>query len=105
MNDGLFDLDQLRQAPSPQKPDPVPAQERQIDQIRTLFESAGIEQQEDRRSFVESVIGAPAAGLRSLSRFQALQVIDALSRRVSTPRGTEGSAWDDREEETWIDRL
>lgn len=105
MDDVLFDLDQPVAASPVQDDGKVPVQERQIGQIRKLFEAAGIEDQGDRQKFVESVLAGPISGLRSLSRFQALRVIDALVGRKGASTGPKRSAWDDREEDTWIDRL
>lgn len=106
MTDKLFDLPGQQPAPAIAEVGPAPIMERQIGRIRELFKAAGIEDQTERRSLVESVVGMNVAGLRSLSRFQALQVIEELSGRqgqgIST---TKRSSWDDREEDTWIDKL
>lgn len=107
MTDKLFDLPGDQQsAPEIAEVGPAPIMERQIVQIRELFKGAGIEDQVERRSLVESVVGISVAGLRSLSRFQGLQVVEELSGRqgqgIST---TARSSWDDREEDTWIDKL
>lgn len=105
LDDLLFDLGQPVAATPAQDDTKVPIQERQVGQIRELFEAAGIEDQGDRQAFVESVLEAPVAGLRSLSHFQALRVVEALLGRKRAATGPKRSAWDDREEDTWIDRL
>lgn len=106
VTDKLFDLPGQQSAPANAEVGPAPIMKRQIDQIRELFKAAGIEDQTERRSLVESVAGVNVAELRSLSRFQGLQVIEKLSVRhgqgIST---TKRSSWDDREEDTWIDKL
>jgi DNA polymerase-3 subunit epsilon len=105
LDEGLFDLDHEPQTAPVQAPGPAPIQDRQIEQIRNLFRAAGIAGQEDRRVFVESIVETRVASLRSLSHFHAVRVIEALSKRGRQPTGRKGSAWDEREEDTWIDRL
>lgn len=41
--------------------------------------------------------------IRALTASEARRVVKSLSRPVA--KSTGGSAWDDREEDTWIDKL
>lgn len=57
----------------------------------------------DRRALIEEAAGRPVESLRALTHDEGLRVLaklgdDAPVRRV-------GSAWDERDEDTWIDRL
>lgn len=54
-------------------------------------------------TLIEEHAGRPLGSLRDLTSEEALQVIDALGR--STPQAQTGSSWDEREDDTWIDRL
>ena len=52
---------------------------------------------------VEAVTGRPVESLRALTRAEALRVVSELSPTTAPKAGA--SAWDDREGDTWIDRL
>jgi len=83
----------------------MPALDEQIAAIRTGLDDAGIITQEDRRAFVKSAVLFEAASLRELTAVQARRVIDQLKAGQSPKAATNGSLWDDREHDTWIDKL
>ncbi len=58
----------------------------------------------ERQEAIEAIVKRPAETLRSLTRAEALQVLSSLAC-VASPQTSGGSAWDDRDEDTWIDRL
>jgi DNA polymerase-3 subunit epsilon len=58
----------------------------------------------ERQQAIESAAGRAVDSLRSLTSEEALRVLSALGQQ-RTPGQDAGSAWDDREEDTWIDRL
>jgi len=84
---------------------PLPIKGEQIQAIRDAFERAGVVSQDDRKALIESVVVREVGSLRELKAVEArriLQRIEGLARPKST---STGSAWDDREEDTWIDKL
>lgn len=108
MTDGLFDLpsDDHQADHSPA------ASDRQVQQIRDAFEAHGPTSQAERRAFVRSIANRPVASLRDLTPGEARRIIDiqrSREDRVETPTaGSDAgstSAWDQREHDTWIDKL
>jgi hypothetical protein len=104
-DDALFDLGPTGD-PVPEPSGPTPIREDQIAEIRAAFEDAGITDQDERRELVESCVQRPAASLRELRATDARFILDRLAARTAA-RGatTTGSAWDQRDGDTWIDRL
>lgn len=74
----------------------------QVDQVRAAFERRGVTDMSARRRFIEEVVGRPVENLRELSFVEARTVLEQLSDASPT---RETSSWDDRDEDTWIDRL
>lgn len=103
MDDALFHLDTNPDAAVLQGP--TPAREEQIDAIRKGLDLAGITSQDGRRAFVASAILSEVDSLRALTALQARQVIDKLKTSAKRQSPSGGSLWDNREEDTWIDRL
>ena len=84
---------------------PLPVQSEQVAEIRNSFERAGITSQDQRKEIVESVTFRSVAGLRDLQAVEAHRLLKVL-KGMQTPKPTrQGSAWDNREEDTWIDKL
>ena len=75
-----------------------------VDDIRTALTARGLTATAERQHAIEAAVERPVESLRSLTRAEALRVLSLLS---STPsrKTRQASAWDDRDEETWIDRL
>jgi DNA polymerase-3 subunit epsilon len=74
-----------------------------VDAIRTALAAKGLITMAERQHAIEAAVGRPVESLRSLTRAEAMRVLSLFG---STPeRKNEASAWDDREEDTWIDRL
>ena len=58
----------------------------------------------ERQSLVEEFADRPVATIHDLTPAEARKIMEALiARRKSSVKGTSG--WDDRDGDTWIDRL
>lgn len=102
MSDSLFEID----APETQAPlQPMPITDEQVLQIRAAFADAGINQQNERKAVIESCVVRPVNSLRDLYATDARRVLSLIRQRKEARPKVGGSAWDNREEETWIDRL
>jgi hypothetical protein len=76
----------------------------QVDLLRKALDSQGLTGMTERRSAVENAVGRQVESLRQLSSEEALSALSKLGGS-SGASGATTSAWDDREEDTWIDRL
>lgn len=104
-DDALFDLGSTED-PIPEPPRPAPIREDQIAEIRAAFEAAGITDQDERRELIESCVQRSVTSLRELRATDARFILERLAARSASRGGTDtGSAWDQREGDTWIDRL
>lgn len=99
----LFEID--GSAPSPNVLAPLPIKPEQIQEIRDAFEKAGVASQDARRALIESVVLREVASLRELKAVEARRILQRINGLRSSNPATTGSAWDNREEDTWIDRL
>lgn len=102
MNDepGVFEI---AASPPTEALHDVPLRPDQIQQIRDAFDRAGISEQDDCRALVNSVLVRDVASLRKLHAVEVRRILSAIEQR-NKPKST-GSAWADRDEETWIDKL
>jgi len=83
----------------------VPVTDEQVAQLRAKLDGSGLTSMEDRQQLVERLVGRPVAGLRELTASEA-RVLLIRIRTVSTGDSQrQGSAWDQREGDTWIDRM
>lgn len=103
MTDSLFELD----GPEVQAPrQHMPITDAQVAEIRAAFNDAGINEQDERKSVIEACMVRPVTSLRDLYATDAQRLLNLLrQRKENRPKVMGGSAWDNREEETWIDRL
>lgn len=76
----------------------------QVDLLRKALDARGLRSMAERRRAIEAAAGRPVDSLRALSHDEALRVLSQLGRQESAAR-SEKSSWDDREGDTWIDRL
>lgn len=85
-----------------------PAPNWQIDMIRRALDAQQLQGMEERRATVEAILGRSVNSLRELTADEVRSLLHALAE---SSRGTSGSpaaassSWDDREHDTWIDRL
>lgn len=99
----LFEINEP--ALSPNVLAPVPIKPEQIQAIRDAFENAGVVSQNDRKALIESVVVREVASLRELKAVDVRRILQRIEG-LSSPKPTDiGSAWDNREEDTWIDKL
>lgn len=89
--------------PRPAAPAPSPIADWQGDLLRKALDGRGLHGMEERQRLVEEYAGRPVASLRVLTHEEAIKVLSQLGR--SAPPRTSGSAWEERDEDTWIDRL
>lgn len=103
MDDALFDLAETK---SIEENSNRHASTEQISQIRVAFETAGISDQADRKRLVQSVVKRHVPSLRHLFDYEVTGVIYRIKDIISGQKATQHrSAWDDRDEDTWIDKL
>lgn len=99
---GLFDI------PSERAPEAVQVMRirpEQVQQIRDAFDGAGIAEQEERKALINSIVVRGVASLRELHAVEVRRILAAIEGRSDRKPKSTGSAWDDRDEETWIDKL
>lgn len=78
----------------------------QVDGLRAALDRVGVTSMDGRQTLVEQVIGRPVDALRNLLPHEAGKLRDELQRRAGQQAAEPtGSRWDDREEDTWIDRM
>ena len=74
-----------------------------VDAIREALTARSLTTMAERQQAIEAVAGRPVESLRSLTRAEALRALSQLSPEPAPTGST--SAWDGRDEDTWIDRL
>jgi hypothetical protein len=77
----------------------------QVEQLRSALDARGVRSMEDRQRLVGKLAGREVASLRELTWSEARTVSEALAADANANGRHQGSAWDQREEDTWIDRL
>lgn len=104
MNDSTFDIFRETNAPAPLLTD-LPIGDAQVQQLREAFAAAGIDSMDDRRAIIESCTIRPIAAIRELMSKDVRPILLRIGERSLPTEQTSGSAWDNREEDTWIDKL
>jgi hypothetical protein len=84
---------------------PLPIKTEQIQMIREAFEKAGVVRQDERKALIESVLVREVASLRELKAVEARRILQRIEGLRSRKPESTGSAWDNREADTWIDKL
>ena len=106
VSDELFDFDTNGHSTDVPGPTQLPIRDDQVLAIRQAFASAGIESQDERQRIVQSTSIRPVSSLRELHAHEAHRVLQRIQQRLNAePRSEGASAWDLREEDTWIDKL
>lgn len=104
MNEFLFAFNDEQPAPTSEIVEL--ASDVQLSQIRNALERAGINNQQKRKLLVEAAIGRQVASLRELKSIEVRAVIYRVNDQLASLKPESGkSDWDDREEDTWIDKL
>ncbi|MGY1792783.1 hypothetical protein ACI796_02215 [Geodermatophilus sp. SYSU D00525] len=75
-----------------------------VNDVRTALTTRGLTTMAERQKAIEAIVARPVESLRSLTRAEALRVVSSLAS-TRAPQTSRTSAWDDRDEDTWIDRL
>ena len=98
----LFD-DGPDESPTQAVAAPRPVADWQVDLLRKALDAQGLTGMTERRSAVEKAVGRQVESLRQLSSEEALRALSKLGSSSASRATT--SAWDDRDEDTWIDKL
>ena len=99
----LFGDDNAPDTTSPEPP-VTPIADWQVDLLRKALDARGLTTMSERKLAVEAAAGRRVESLRDLAHGEALTVLSQLGQQRGASR-MEKSAWDDRDEDTWIDRL
>lgn len=110
MNDelSLFDMAEEEPAPSSSWAGIPPIRDDQITEVRQAFANAGIEDQSRRQKMIQEAVHRDVTSLSDLKATEVRHVLDRIASGESgaVPEGaSSASAWDEREGDTWIDRL
>lgn len=100
---GLFDLPETAHT-SPVIED-MPISPEQIASIRSAFDTAGIADMAERQEVIQSCVVRKISNIRGLYSRDVRQVLARIEGWGGKSEPTSGSAWDNREEDTWIDKL
>lgn len=103
MDDGLF-ADPRPVQPQPPATNTEALPDWQIASLRKGLDDLGLMTMEERQSLVVELAGRRVASLRDLTFAEARAVTEGLAARKG-PTQSSGSAWDNRDAETWIDQL
>ena len=90
--------------PQTQVSAPPPIADWQVELLRKALESRGLTSMSERQHVIEVAAGRPVESLRALTSEEAMAVLTRLGG-VPAPEQRTTSSWDDREGDTWIDRL
>lgn len=107
----VSDLFGLFSSPRPEpakgaQPAFIPMTAEQRTTIRRLFDDLGVRTSPEQFDLVDVLVGIRLNAVAELDEKGAARLIPRLRDRVaSAQRQTTGNSWDDREEDTWIDRL
>lgn len=96
-------------APEPKSgttPQPRGLADWQVSQLRSALDTSGVTEMTARRQLVERLVGRPVPSLRDLTFSEAIELHQELRNQVRSPASKPPrSSWEDRSEDTWIDRL
>ncbi|WP_426940081.1 hypothetical protein [Pseudarthrobacter sp. S6] len=104
MNDSTFDIF-AQPAENPNELTDIPIRDAQVQQLRDAFAAAGINSMDERRAIIESCSVRPVTTIRDLLAKDVRLVLRRIEERSLPSKPTSGSAWDNRDEDTWIDKL
>lgn len=100
----LFDLDVPEPALPVEEEKAISAE--QVQRLQAAFNDAGLVSVEGQKELVRMCVVRPIASLYDLRPSDLRPIFNRISERAWTkPRSTGGSSWDNRDEETWIDKL
>lgn len=102
-HDGLFDLPSA--APNTASSLDSPINPLQIEHLRAAFEGAAITSMDERQKIIAKSTGRQVENIRQLFSREVMAILSHIDRNVCRVEKIQLSAWDDREEDTWIDKL
>lgn len=106
MDDALFGDAAAEASPSMDQSQSGGIANWQVKLLREALDARGITDMTERQRLVEDLVGHPVGSLRELTSTQARSLSEQLAALTRTPgKARGGSSWDDRDEDTWIDRL
>jgi ribosomal protein L19E len=100
---GLFDLPEA--APTSPVIEDIPISPEQIASIRNAFDNADIDNMAERQEVIQSCVVRKISNIRELHSRDVRQVLARINGWGRKSETASGSAWDNREEDTWIDKL
>lgn len=77
----------------------------QVVEIRQALNDVGVVTQDERKDLIQACASRPLDGLRDLYADEVQGVLVRIRASGSVPEQRTGSAWDNRDEDTWIDKL
>ncbi|MCV9993423.1 hypothetical protein OIU93_03820 [Paeniglutamicibacter sp. ZC-3] len=101
---GLFDAPDTPTS-APQRIEEMVISEQQVELLRQAFAQAKIDDMAERQTIIQSCTTRPIANIRQLYAREVGAVLRRIASVSSADVATTGSAWDNREEDTWIDKL
>lgn len=99
----LFGDDEPEVAPDPLH-EPATIADWQIALLRRALDARGLTSMAERQLVIERAVGRAVESLRGLTHEEAISALSSLGQQPTAGRAQK-STWDDREEDTWIDRL
>lgn len=105
MDDALFNFGPR---PTSGTTQPTFATAEQLRQIRQALDLAGIASQKDRKTVVQSAMSREVTSLNQLHAEEVTRVIYRINDIINANNALTSdshSAWDERDEETWIDKM
>lgn len=103
---GLFNLPgAATETPAPAVREELRISADQVAQLRAAFDAAGISKMGARQEIIESCTIRPVANIRELFARDFRPILKRIEERSRSTGPAAGSAWDNREEDTWIDKL
>lgn len=105
MSDELSLFGDAPTIPEPVAPPKAPlASAWQVDLLRKALDARGLTSMGERQTAIETAAGREVPSLRALTQEEALAILKKFGHE--RPKGSStSSAWDDRQQDTWIDRL
>lgn len=101
---GLFAVEDSSK-PAPRQLEEIMISDEQIMIIRQAFDNAKISDMSDRQEIIQSCMIRPISNIRKLYAREVAVVLRRIASAASADEPMTGSAWDNREEDTWIDKL
>lgn len=101
---GLFDLPAEANSAAAKREEPRISPD-QVTKLRQAFDAAGITSMEERQQIIESCTIRPVANIRELLAKDVRPILARIEQQKTSKGPKTGSAWDNRDEDTWIDKL